>query len=142
MTEMRNIKIKDVMQPSPKSIGTGQNLLTAAKIMKEMRIRHLPVKKGGELVGILSERDISTAQASKKLELDQILISEVYIEEPFQFEPDVSLHSVVTRMAEEKIGSALIVREEELLGIFTTTDACTTLASLLDGSLEKKLDNK
>jgi CBS domain-containing protein len=36
-------------------------------------------------------------------------------------------------MAEHHIGSAIVTKNDKLVGIFTVTDACRALAEVLDG---------
>jgi CBS domain-containing protein len=36
-------------------------------------------------------------------------------------------------MAEDHIGSAIVTKNDKLVGIFTVTDACRALAEVLDG---------
>ena len=51
-------QISKYMTVMPHTIGFDQSVDKALGIMKEFKIRHLPVLKGGNLVGIISERDI------------------------------------------------------------------------------------
>jgi hypothetical protein len=38
-------------------------------------------------------------------------------------------------MAERRLGSAIVAREGQVIGIFTVTDACRVLSRLLRGAL-------
>ena len=58
--------IQKVMTPMPHTIGSDISLKKAMEMMREFRIRHLPVQKGGQLVGILSDRDIKLASSFKE----------------------------------------------------------------------------
>jgi CBS domain-containing protein len=40
---------------------------------------------------------------------------------------------VARTMAEHHIGSAIVTKNDKLVGIFTVTDACRALAEILDG---------
>ena len=53
-----SILLRDVMTPSPLTIGADDSILAAAALMGERSIRHLPVVEGGNLVGIVSIRDV------------------------------------------------------------------------------------
>jgi len=130
--ERENIIIEDVMHPFPHAIGDHETLHVAKEMMTEYGIRHLPVQRGGQLLGILSDRDINYVLASEKKAIDRIPIKDSYTEDPYIVEPHVPLRRVANRMAEERIGCALIAQDDKLLGIFTTVDACRTLADLLN----------
>lgn len=123
--------IKSVMQPFPHSIGDHESLEAAQEMMARLGIRHLPVQRGGELLGILSDRDINFILAQRREAPENIAVKDSYTEDPYVVEPNVGLSHVVRRMADEKIGCAMVVEQDKLVGIFTTVDACRTLAELL-----------
>ena len=52
------IALRDVMTPNPLTIAAEDGILEAAKLMGTRRLRHLPVVEGGNLVGIVSIRDV------------------------------------------------------------------------------------
>jgi CBS domain-containing protein len=51
-------RIGDVMTRSPLTVGVDDDVLAAAHLMGERRIRHLPVVEGGNMVGIVGIRDV------------------------------------------------------------------------------------
>ena len=51
-------KVRDVMTPNVVSVQTGDNLATAAQVMRENEIGYLIVLDGEELCGIITDRDI------------------------------------------------------------------------------------
>ena len=53
-----NVKMKAVMTPFPYSVELDDPIAKARGLMDEHRIRHLPVKDGCELVGLLTDRDL------------------------------------------------------------------------------------
>jgi len=52
------VALRDVMTPSPLTVAAGDSILDAARLMGERNVRHLPVVEGGNLVGIVSIRDV------------------------------------------------------------------------------------
>lgn len=51
--------VQKYMTVQPHTIGFDQSIAKAQETMSKYRIRHLPVLKGGKLVGILSDRDLN-----------------------------------------------------------------------------------
>jgi acetoin utilization protein AcuB len=51
--------------------------------------------------------------------------------------PEAPLDEVVNEMAAKKYGSAIVVQNNKVVGIFTTVDVCTAFAELLHGRLAK-----
>lgn len=108
----------------------------AFKLMHEQDFRHLPVVEEGRLVGIISERDLKKGSENpfyKTLKVSAIMKTSVYA-----VPSSISLREVVSDMADNKYGSAVVVNsDEEVIGIFTTTDALRALAELLDEDPEE-----
>jgi CBS domain-containing protein len=50
--------LSQVMTPRPLTIGSGDNILDAAQLMAARKLRHLPVVEDGNLIGIVSMRDV------------------------------------------------------------------------------------
>lgn len=132
-TTKDRLRIESVMKPFPHSIGVEQSLKTAKTMLEEHNIRHLPVQQGGKLVGILSDRDIHHVVAVDKKSPDQIKVADAFTPEPYVVSPATNVDEVARRMAADHIGCALILEKEKLVGIFTTVDACRTLAEVLSG---------
>lgn len=131
----RVIKIEEVMTKSPHSIGLDQDVGLAQQMMREHAIRHLPVQDGGKLVGILTHRDVQFALGWAKEPAGELEVRDVYTPDPFVVEIGTRIDQVVERMADERIGSAMVVQNGKLVGIFTAVDACKTLALLIKGDL-------
>lgn len=119
------------MTQLPHTVGFDATLETAEKMMHEYRVRHLPVLKGGTLVGILSERDIQMVETFVDVDPKKVLVSEAFTPQPFIVEPDANISTVMKQMAEHKYGCALVVRGEKLEGIFSWIDALRAGAELI-----------
>jgi CBS domain-containing protein len=50
--------LRDVMTPKPVTVSSDDGILAAAQLMGERNLRHLPVVEGGNLVGIVSIKDV------------------------------------------------------------------------------------
>ena len=50
--------VHEIMTKSPRAVGTGDTIGECMRLMTEKRVRHLPVLKDGELIGILSIGDV------------------------------------------------------------------------------------
>lgn len=123
--------IQKYMTTVPHSVGDDQTLAHASSVMKEYGIRHLPVLHGGKLLGILTDRDIKLIESLGGADSAGLAVAEAMTEEPYTVEPDAPLDEVVAEMAEKKYGSAVVLQNHKVVGIFTTVDACRALSELL-----------
>lgn len=123
--------VSKYMTPAPRTIGRDQSLTSAHHMMREHRIRHLPVLSGGRVVGLLSERDLALIETLHSVDPDLTIAEEAMTQAPYTVAPDTPLDEVVATMAGQRYGSALVMDRERIVGVFTTTDALEALVELL-----------
>jgi CBS domain-containing protein len=120
-------------------ISADDSLWTVKEIMELAHVRHLPVVRQGELVGIVSQRDLLRASLSnvmglpadeQQVFLEGVKIGEVMSEEPIWIAPDASIRDAARIMADRKIGCLPVLERGELIGIVTETDILQYFASL------------
>lgn len=129
--------IQKYMTTSPLTVGREQTIAHAAMMMDEVRARHLPVLDGGRLVGLISERDIVTVQTIAGANPGAIKVEDAMQQNPYTVEPDAPLDRVAAEMAEKKYGSAVVMQNQKVVGIFTAVDGLAALAELLHTRLGK-----
>jgi acetoin utilization protein AcuB len=121
--------VREYMTPSPLTIGRAQTLSTAQRKMREHAIHHLPVLDGGQIVGLLSERDILLVESLPGTNPTDVRAEEAMVQSVLTTAPDAPLAEVVETMLARKVGSAVVMDGERVVGVFTTVDA---LRALLD----------
>jgi acetoin utilization protein AcuB len=125
--------IKAVMTPFPFSIDADDDLAEARRRMVQHGIRHLPVLAGGAPIGILSNRDLERAEAAMAVAGGARAgrVGDVCRFPAYAVSLDEPVDNVLAHMATERLGSALVLRGDKVVGIFTTTDACRLFAEYL-----------
>jgi acetoin utilization protein AcuB len=129
--------IQKYMTTTPHSIGSEQTLVTASAMMNKHEIRHLPVLHGGKLLGMLTDRDIKLIETFRDVDPTKVTVAEAMTERPYSVSPETPLDEVVETMAENKYGSAVVMQNQKVVGVFTTVDACQALCELLRTRLSK-----
>lgn len=129
--------IQKYMTTSPHTIGADQTLAHAHAVLREHSIRHLPVLSGGRLIGMLTERDLALVEALKDVDPKTVSVEDAMSQEIYSVSPDAALDEVVSEMASKKYGSAVVMQNSKVVGIFTTVDVCAAFAELLHGRLAK-----
>jgi CBS domain-containing protein len=129
---MEQARVADIMQTKVVTITAGERLSTVEDIMRLGRVRHMPVVKGGELVGVVSERDLLRASLSnihafgddeRRAFLHVVEIGEVMSRPPVTIRSDASVEEAAGQMADRKIGCLPVVDElGRLVGLVTETD--------------------
>lgn len=121
------ITVAEYMTASPLTVGDDQPLTRAHELMREHRIRHLPVLHGGKLVGVVSMGDLHLLETLGKFDLEKATISEAMTSDPYVVQPDAPLSEVAATMADHKYSTAIVAHGSKVVGIFTTTDALRAL---------------
>ena len=124
--------VSKYMSPGPHTIGREQSLAAAKQLMHKSHVRHLPVLHGGKLVGVISERELDVIGAlpgSKQLSVEDAMVPDVYVTSQ-----DAELATVVSDMARLRVGSAIVVQGDDVVGVFTAVDGLRALADLLASS--------
>ena len=130
---MKKPTVAEFMSPSPHTIGTGQTLASAHKMMREHRIRHLPVLEGGRLVGVVSQRDLYLLETIRDVQPEDTLVEEAMTGDPYVVSPSTPLVAVARTLLLHRWGSAIVADGTKVAGVFTTTDALAALLQLLEG---------
>jgi acetoin utilization protein AcuB len=125
--------LKTVMTPFPWWVGIDDPLLTAREMMRQHKVRHLPVKEGGKLVSVVTDRDLKFA-LDPELGLpprESLRVRDVCVFTAYIVDIETRLEVVLDTLAERRIGSALVTKDDKLVGIVTSPDVCRALATLI-----------
>ncbi len=114
------------MTAAPIAIDEDTDLSTARKILRDNKIRHLPVVHDEKLMGILSERDMRLV--SLLPEISKIAVADVMSRKPLTVDEEMSVLEAVAKMAEKKYGCLIVTDSTGAIsGIFTSQDALCLL---------------
>ena len=132
------MKIKTVMTPCPYTIDFEAPLERALERMKLYNIRHLPVVKGKDLIGVVSERDLELGLLLSKSAGFPPVVGGICQVDPFVVNQEEDLSNVTNEMADNKFECALVTDDDmKFVGIFTNVDACRVVYMLLEEEYAK-----
>ena len=132
--------VKNWMSDKVITVDVNDSMLQAMNLLKKHGIRMLPVMKKGELVGILTDRDMKRASASDAttLEIHELLylLSKIKVKDimskdvivvPF----DYTVEETAEILLKHKISGAPVLNaEDDVIGVITQDDVFRTLISL------------
>ena len=136
---MSETRVRDIMSEQVVTISADDSLSTVEDIMTLGRVRHMPVVRGGHLVGVVSERDLLRASLSSLIEfgneqrrafLQVVEIKRVMSAPPVVIDPDASVKEAALVMAERKIGCLPVLEGGRLVGMLTETDVLRYFAGM------------
>jgi acetoin utilization protein AcuB len=123
--------VQRYMTTAPLTVESRSTLAAAHQLMREHHIRHLPVVDDGQLVGVVSLRDLYLLETLRGVDAATETVREAMAAEPYTTTPDAPLDEVARAMADHKYGSAIVMERGRVVGVFTTVDALRALSDVL-----------
>ncbi len=128
---MDRYTVRDWMTTNPVTITPQTSLADAHRLMKQKKVRRLPVMDNGKLVGIVALSDVLEAEPSQATTLSiyelNYLLAELKVEKIMKkpvitVTPDTSIRDAANLMLTHKIGGLPVVDGDQLVGIITESD--------------------
>jgi len=144
MSEVRSVR--QFMASPVTSLPSSARLLDAGLLLRAGRIRHIPIIDDGQLVGILSDRDIQRCTPSMLTRVsaeeynaifEDTPVWKVMTREPQHISPDASLHAAAALLHSDKLGCLPVVENGQVIGIITKDDMLGALMRMLDDAPAK-----
>ena len=97
------MKIKDIMTTEVRTCSPGTNLAAAAALMLDGDCGILPVVDGGKLVGVVTDRDMYIALATRNTLASQLTVGDVARKQVWTCGPDDDVHAALATMKEHRV---------------------------------------
>ncbi|SFU44643.1 acetoin utilization protein AcuB [Nitrosomonas eutropha] len=134
MSTKLELPIQEFTTPYPVTAREDSSIDELLDIVKNLKVRHIPIMSNGKITGIVSERDLRIVSALSAREKFLVRADDLMTLDPVTFQGSTSIEDVILVMSEKKIGSVLVADEKgDLQGIFTVTDALDVLVEILRG---------
>lgn len=140
---MKTELVKDWMTSKPVIASPDMVLPEAHKLMKDRRIRRLPVVDAkGKLLGIVTRGDIRGAEPSEATSLSifeinyllaKLTLERIMTKNPVTVSPDTSIGEAARVMLQKKIAGLPVIENDKVVGIITESD----IFRMLVGTWEK-----
>jgi acetoin utilization protein AcuB len=133
-------RVGDIMGEKLVTISADDSLSTVEDIMTLGGVRHMPVVRGGQLVVVVSERDLLRASLSnlssfgadeRRAFLQAVEIGRVMSTPPIVIDADSTPEEAALVMAERKIGCLPVLDRGSLVGMLTETDVLRYFAGVV-----------
>ena len=129
--------VGNVMRTELVTVPPETTLLSAQGILEKKQINHLlVVDKEGELLGIVSDRDLKKSWASSATTLsknelmyllDQVTVFSIMAKKTLAITPGTTIERAALLMNQNRINALPVLEEKELVGIITSTDVIKIL---------------
>ncbi len=123
--------VKYWMKSNPITVSADSLVIDAKKIMRNHKIRRLPVMKGDQLIGIVTLSGLREAQPSKATSLSihelnyllaKMTVGEIMTREVITCPPDMTMEKAALQGTRHGVGAMPVVENGRLIGIITESD--------------------
>jgi CBS domain-containing protein len=114
--------VRDAMTEDPRSIGASASVVEAARMMREEHIGSLPITDDDQLVGMITDRDITTRVVAEAADPKMTSVEDVYSRDLISVEPNKDLGEALQLMARHQVRRLPVVENGRLVGIVAQAD--------------------
>ena len=134
--------VKDKMTRDPYTIQVSASINTLIGLMRDKKLRKVPVLDGEKLVCIVTDRDIERVSPSKATSLSvyeinyllsKITVADAMVSDVITCSPDDYIEDAALLMRENRINSLLVMENGKLVGIVTDSDLFDALIDMMGG---------
>jgi CBS domain-containing protein len=114
--------VEQIMTRNPRTVEASATIRDAARVMSDSDIGDVVVTDGGEVTGIVTDRDIVVRAVAEGRDPDSTAVSDVATTGVETIEPDASVDDALSRMREKDIRRLPVARNGEPVGIVSLGD--------------------
>lgn len=133
------MKAKDIMSRDIVSVNSDDSVEHAAQLMKQHHVGSIPVCNRKEVIGIVTDRDITLRTTAEGQDSNNRKVSEIMSSHPVVGNPDMDVHEVAKIMSDRQIRRLPIMENNSLVGIVALGDI--SVDPVLQNSAGQALQN-
>jgi len=121
------LPIEDFTTPDPVTAPEDATLDELQELMDIFKIRHIPITKDDQVIGVVSDNSLHLVSGLTNYEKSQVVARDIMTPDPVFVDASITLDDVAFEMSLKKLDSVIVNEGEQMLGIFTLTDALNAL---------------
>ena len=115
--------IREIMTSNPKTVEAGQPIAEAARIMRDEDTGIVPIVEGDQLIGTITDRDITIRVIAEGKDPQSTTIDEIASKNVITVDPQQDLDEALRLMAQHQVRRLPVVEEDgRLVGIVAQAD--------------------
>jgi CBS domain-containing protein len=133
--------IKEIMSEKPICLSPDTSLKDAAKEMEKIDAGFIPVEENGQIIGIVTDRDIAIRAVSDGQDPNSTTVKEIMSTEVISCLEDDDIKKAADMMRQKQIRRLIVLnKNKELVGILSLGDIVTNSEDIqLSGKLIKDI---
>lgn len=130
---MSTTKIKDIMTGHPTMIGPQDKIDEAARRMKSVDCGCLPVGSDSDVVGIVTDRDITLRVIAEGRDPKTTLVQDVMTKGAYTIDQDSDVEDAAAEMKARKVARLVVTNKKKVTGIVTLAEILRDAAAGIHG---------
>jgi len=118
-------------------IGSENNVIKAAILMRENNISSLLVKHKGDFVSIVTEKDIINKVVAEELYPGDVKVGDIMSKDLFTVSKNESIEEAAKLMRKKGVRRLVVLEDKRIVGIITETDIAKHLKAIVGGAPNK-----
>lgn len=128
--------VKEIMSPIVETIEEGNTLKNAARRMRDLDIGCLIVRKGDNVAGIVTDRDITCYGVADGLDFDALVVGDVMSKDIIWCSENEDVEDAVRLMETQQLRRLPVLDDERnLVGLISLGDVSLNLSHDLTGQV-------
>ena len=119
------MKVRDIMTETPETVSPGTFIGDVALMMRDLDVGIIPVVKNGELMGVITDRDITIRVTASGLNPFEVTVQDFISPNTVTISPDDDIAEARKLMAENQIRRLMVTDGSKLVGILSIGDLAT-----------------
>ena len=124
-----SILVRHAMTEAPQTISPDMNAADAAAMMRSEDVGVLPVVRDGELVGLVTDRDLAMRVLAERRDPTQVRVGDIATRSPVTVTPDTRLSEARGLMERHRVRRLPVLKGRDLVGILSLGDVAWADAS-------------
>jgi CBS domain-containing protein len=114
--------VEEIMTRDPRTVNADDPVIDAARIMRDSDIGDAVVMDGGQVTGIVTDRDIVVRGVAEGIDAQSASVSDVCTTGVETIEPEASVDEALSRMREKDIRRLPVAKNGRPVGIISLGD--------------------
>ena len=116
------MKVRDIMTKEVTLVTAAQPITDVAHMMRQLDIGSLPVVQDGQLIGIITDRDIVVRAVSERADPRSMTVGDIASRDLVTIGPEQDLDEAVALMSRHRVRRLPVVQGRTLVGVLAQAD--------------------
>ena len=137
--------VRERMTPNPVTVQVNTSIAQLSALMKDNKLKKIPVMDGDKLVGIVTDKDVDRVSPSgatllSVFEISALLakttVKDAMTSDVITCSPDTYIEDAALMMRNNRINALVVTEKDKVVGIITESDMLASFIAMLGGNEE------